>query len=222
MDTSINTLEHCFNTNTSSTLPSHKPPAARDLQHLIQLLYEAFAGDEVDVDYVTELLESYKSNPRDWAKFAKFDRFKYTRNLVDEGNGKFDLMLLCWNPSLSSAIHDHTDAHCFMKVLDGRLEEVRYAWPEDEKFEENDADHDTMRVVSTNELENNSVCYMSDKLGVHRVANPSNSDPAVSLHLYCPPFSTCNIFDETTGRKSKAVVTFYSKFGQKIKYDIKK
>ncbi len=37
-----------------------------------------------------------RTNPRDWRKFAKFDKYKYTRNLVHEGNGKFNLMLLCW------------------------------------------------------------------------------------------------------------------------------
>ena len=41
---------------------------------------------------------------------------RYTRNLVDEGNGKFNLMLLCWGEGHSSAVHDHSDAHCFMKV----------------------------------------------------------------------------------------------------------
>lgn len=28
------------------------------------------------------------------------------------------------------SIHDHTDAHCFVKVLEGSLLETRFAWPE--------------------------------------------------------------------------------------------
>ena len=67
----------------------------------------------------------YKSHPSDWKRFAKFDKYKYTRNLVHEGNGKFNLMLLCWAEGNSSTIHDHADAHCFVKVLDGGLREVR-------------------------------------------------------------------------------------------------
>lgn len=55
---------------------------------------------------------------------------RYTRNLVDAGNGKFNLMILCWGEGHGSAIHDHADAHCFMKMLKGELCEVRYAWPD--------------------------------------------------------------------------------------------
>lgn len=49
--------------------------------------------------------------------------------MVDAGNGKFNLMILCWGPGHGSAIHDHSDSHCMMKMLSGQLSEVRYAWP---------------------------------------------------------------------------------------------
>ena len=55
--------------------------------------------------------------------------FRYTRNLVDAGNGKFNLMVLCWNTSQGSAIHDHHNAHCFMKILDGQSQEELFDWP---------------------------------------------------------------------------------------------
>ncbi|KAF2356515.1 Cysteine dioxygenase type I [Trinorchestia longiramus] len=139
---------------------------------------------------------------------------RYTRNLVDEGNGKFNLMLLCWGPSQASCIHDHTDAHCFMKILSGELEEVRYEWPENAP----PTDCGGMRMVGKTPLHTNGVCYINDSLGLHRVCNPSDSDPAVSLHLYCPPFSSCQVFDEVTGKRTKCPVTFFSKYGKKIKY----
>ena len=77
-----------------------------------------------DSNQVEELLCTYHTNRTDWKKFAKFDPYKYTRNLVHEGNGKFNLMLLCWAPGNQSSIHDHADAHCFVKNLDGVLKEV--------------------------------------------------------------------------------------------------
>lgn len=40
-------------------------------------------------------------------------------------------MILCWGEGHASAIHDHADAHCFMKMLKGELREIRYAWPTD-------------------------------------------------------------------------------------------
>ena len=48
----------------------------------------------------------------------------YFRNLVHKGNDKFNLMLLCWASGNKSTIHDHADAHCFLKVLDGNIREV--------------------------------------------------------------------------------------------------
>jgi cysteine dioxygenase len=46
----------------------------------------------VNIEEVENLLLAYKTDPKDWQKFAKFDRYKYTRNLVHEGNGKFNLV----------------------------------------------------------------------------------------------------------------------------------
>ena len=103
---------------------SKKPVAGITWDELINKLLEIFGSDKVNIEEVEELLASYKSNPRDWRKYAKFDKFKYTRNLVHEGNGKFNLMLLCWAPGNQSTIHDHANAHCFVKVLDGGLREV--------------------------------------------------------------------------------------------------
>jgi cysteine dioxygenase len=48
---------------------------------------------------------------------------------VDAGNGKFNLMILCWGEQHASAIHDHADSHCFLKVLKGSLTEIKYNWP---------------------------------------------------------------------------------------------
>lgn len=37
-----------------------------------------------------------QSNDEDWQKYANFDSHKYTRNFVDDGNGKFNLLVLAW------------------------------------------------------------------------------------------------------------------------------
>jgi cysteine dioxygenase len=181
----------------------------KSLDDLIANLHTVFDGDEVNVEYVQSLMESYKSNPADWKKFAKFDQYRYTRNLVDEGNGKFNLMILAWGEGHGSAVHDHADAHCFMKILQGSLSEVRFAWPKDDQTEEN------LKETSRKSLLLNDVCYMSDELGLHRVENTSHVEPAVSLHLYCPPFSSCSMFDQRTGHRTKCQVTFWSKYGEK-------
>ena len=55
-----------------------------------------------------------------------------------------------------------------------------------------------------------------DSLGLHRVENPSHVDRSVSLHLYSPPFETCQMFDQRTGKKTQCKVTFWSKFGERL------
>lgn len=43
---------------------------------LIDRLHEVFASDKVDVDYVKELMTSYKSDRSDWKDFAQFDQYR--------------------------------------------------------------------------------------------------------------------------------------------------
>jgi hypothetical protein len=54
---------------------------------------------------------------------------RYTRNLIDTGNGRFNLFALCWSEGQGSCVHSHSDAHCFVKVLHGQLRETLYEWP---------------------------------------------------------------------------------------------
>ncbi|CAH1164745.1 unnamed protein product [Phaedon cochleariae] len=184
-------------------------PVINSLDDLIEQLRIIFESDSVDVDLVHYVLKSYKSNPADWKRFAKFDRYRYTRNLVDHGNGKYNLMLLCWGEGHGSAIHDHSDSHCFMKMLQGSLSEIRFAWPDKEDV--------TLKEIGRKPLNINQVCYINDSIGLHRVENLSNVDTAISLHLYCPPYKQCSVFNQNTGQKSTSTVTFYSMFGKRIK-----
>ncbi|XP_064645005.1 cysteine dioxygenase 1-like isoform X1 [Lineus longissimus] len=184
------------------------------LDELIKQLRDIFEHDKVNVDYVKALMATYKSNPREWKKYAKCDPHRYTRNLVDEGNGKFNLMLLCWGEGQMSSIHSHANAHCFMKILEGTLTEHMYAWP----TESDSTDEHQMVELQTNTYGRDEVTYICDEVGLHRVANPSHTDLACSLHLYSPPFDECDTFDERTGKRQKCKVTFWSKFGQRTQF----
>uniref|UniRef100_A0A1B6I783 Cysteine dioxygenase n=1 Tax=Homalodisca liturata TaxID=320908 RepID=A0A1B6I783_9HEMI len=187
-----------------------KDSKIRTLQELIAELHKVFESDHVNIEHVHALMVAYQSNPSEWRKYARFDRYRYTRNLVDEGNGKFNLMILCWGEGHGSAIHDHANAHCFMKMLQGELSEIRFDWPKEGMSEQT-----SMVEISRSTLHKNEVCYINDSLGLHRVENPSHSDVSVSLHLYCPPFQSCSVFNQQTGQRSKAQVTFWSLFGHR-------
>ena len=62
------------------------------------------------------------------------------------------------------------------------------------------------------------VLFSLDELGIHRMENPSHSNRAVSLHIYCPPFGSCKAFDERTGHANTVKVTFWSKYGNREKF----
>ncbi|XP_077377517.1 cysteine dioxygenase type 1 [Festucalex cinctus] len=180
------------------------------MEELIQKLHEIFKEDRVNVEEVKELMESYRSNPQDWKQFAIFDTHRYTRNLVDEGNGKFNLIILCWGEGHGSSIHDHSDSHCFMKMLQGELKETLFDWPKAEGGEMTESSHKI--------LEENSVAYINDSIGLHRVENVSHTEGSISLHLYSPPFQTCQVFDQRTSHKTEAQMTFWSRYGERTPF----
>lgn len=188
---------------------SHLSIQPNSLKEFIQLLHQAFATNEVNIDYVYSIMNNYKGTMNEWLPFIKFQPDRYTRNLVDAGNGKFNLMILCWAESQGSSIHNHTNSHCFMKCIQGKLIETRYAWPMKHQTE-------SMHILSRGELKEGQVTYINDSLGLHRVENPSHTETAITLHLYVPPYDHCNTFDERTSHINEAKVTFYSIGGQLI------
>lgn len=46
------------------------------LRELVDALHEAFKTDHVNIDDVQDLMASYRSNPLEWKKYAKFDRYR--------------------------------------------------------------------------------------------------------------------------------------------------
>lgn len=72
------------------------------MEDLVEAINEIFGSnkgiEDIDVDQVQSWMEAYQSNANDWEKYAFFDEYRYTRNLIDDGNGKFNLLLLCWGP----------------------------------------------------------------------------------------------------------------------------
>ncbi|ETN45792.1 uncharacterized protein HMPREF1541_09625 [Cyphellophora europaea CBS 101466] len=159
---------------------------------------------DVNPQDLINLMSIYTSNEKEWQHYAFADPSRnYTRNLVDKGNGKSNLLIVVWNPGKGSPIHDHADAHCVMKVLKGTLKETLYDMPL--QAEEKDGIRTPPQVVKETIYDNNQVTYISDDIGLHKISNPSSTDIAVSLHLYTPPHAAnfgFNLFDETTGKST--------------------
>ena len=81
--------------------------------------------------------------------------FRYTRNLLDSGNGKYNVIVLCWSEGQGSAIHAHSNSNCFVKVLGGQILESMYAWPEDQNEET------PMRLLKKTSVNVDEVSYIN-------------------------------------------------------------
>jgi hypothetical protein len=44
---------------------------------------------------------------------------------------------------------------------------------------------------------------LSDKIGLHKIANASDDEPLVTLHLYSPPFESCTVFLDLQGQQKE-------------------
>jgi len=134
-------------------------------------------------DPVATLFRRLDLPPEAWYKYALFDDDKpYTRNLISTDNETYTLLLLCWNPQNESPIHDHPCDGCWLQVLEGNIVEVRY----DKK----------LRRVSDVAYNEGQLSYITNNSGYHKVC--ATNDPAVTLHLYSPPFDSCHCWYSDT------------------------
>jgi cysteine dioxygenase len=171
--------------------------------------------------HLGRLLARLDARSNELGRFAHFDADKrYTRNLVatedqtPASNG-FTLMLLCWNPGKESPIHNHPCDGCWFRVMGGSVREVRYTQPPPGAA--------SPALLLTGELvaATGAVSYMDDSLGLHKVGNPSADVPALTLHLYSPPFSMCRVWPDASDgtRSSHPVITYYSENGEVCVYE---
>ncbi|KAF0696822.1 Aste57867_12484 [Aphanomyces stellatus] len=180
------------------------------LQELVQIIESEIELHDDGIplakkDAVKDALTRYNATARDWARFAHFDPSRnYTRNLIATDNETYALMLLCWNKGKYSPIHDHPSDGCWVRHIQGTVHEVRY-W-----------NHGAHLEQTGEMLVSAGVAYMDDSLGLHKIGNPSDTEDAITLHLYAPPYEKCRLWlnpaDAT--KSSTAVATFYSEFGE--------
>jgi hypothetical protein len=137
-------------------------PVPRTFSELVLAIQHELGSDKgltdltpAHLDRLQAIMTNYDSNKADWDRYAFYDPYRYTRNLIDDGNGKYNLLLLCWGPQHASPIHDHAGSHCILKVMDGGLSETRYAWPEASQ-----ATQQPMDAIDVVTMQRNQAAYM--------------------------------------------------------------
>ncbi|CAK4690810.1 hypothetical protein LEN26_015256 [Aphanomyces euteiches] len=154
---------------------------------------------------IEEALAAFDANPTALDPFIRFNPDKnYTRNLVATDDKSYSLIVLCWNKGKYSPIHDHPSDGCWIRHIQGAVNEVRY-WNDGDKL-----------VETANMLITEGVTYMNDSLGLHKVGNPSDDVDAVTMHLYAPPISQCRLWHDPSNaaRSTSTVCSYDTQFGK--------
>lgn len=168
------------------------------LSEVMMCLKEEFSTDKWSRQSVRNILDSYDESLGDWKQYCKFDDHKYYRVVIDQGNNRYNLVILCWNNGQGTPVHDHPTAECMFKVCEGSITETRFEFPAGERCQ--------LEVVEECNLEEGQVGHINDSQGIHRMSNDSDTDTCVTLHCYFPPYKTVNTYDERTGDKTEFIV----------------
>ena len=86
-------------------------------------------------------------------------------------NNNLIIKLIKWHPDYEGQFHNHNGHHCYYKVLDGKICET---------INTND-DNDILkhRIYAPN-----SIGYISDEIGEHKIKNLLSDKHSYSLHVY--------------------------------------
>ena len=120
------------------------------------------------------LKKNSSSENHDYLHYVTLNPNHYHRTKVFS-NDDFEIFVITWNKSQQSKIHDHSENGCYMLMLQGEL------------FEEIYSKDSTSAPLQTKTFKEGFVGYIDNTIGYHRISNLSETDIAVSLHVYSPP-----------------------------------
>lgn len=153
-----------------------------NVQTLCDTLDQIFkSSDRVDPGVLFKAMGDNSVVAADVEDYAYFDKTtQYTRNLVHETE-HYTLLLLCWNPQSTSAIHTHGNSQCWAKCLLNKVCEIVY----DSTTDRN--------ILKSTTCTPGAVLYIDDSCGVHRICNETDV-PAMTLHCYAPAIRECEFY----------------------------
>lgn len=140
----------------------------------------------------------------DFEKYAHWKEVGYARNCIIKTEA-FELILICWNKSDTTPIHGHNDQKCWVYIIDGEMSETRYK------------EDSTGSLTECNKMQIKAgdLTYMENRMGYHSLKN-SSEKKAMTLHLYCNPIESCDVFNVTENCFENKVLIFDSIGGEKI------
>lgn len=116
---------------------------------------------------------------------------------------RFEVLLLNWSPGAASALHDHGGQHCWLTVLEGRLDVDDYVRLDGAEI----PGRARLDARGSRSLEPGGLDLRSGRFDLHRV-RASKDGPAVSLHVYSRPLESFLIYDQAAERCETAFGTY--------------
>lgn len=138
-------------------------------------------------DY-TEILLNFNFDAIDFSEIEFWEPQCYTRNCFYKDEN-FELILICWDKGLQTAIHNHDGEDCWVYLLEGELEEDFYQLDENEQ----------LKYCSTNNLKPKQVTKSEELKDFHRLRNGEKAR-AMSIHVYAKPIEQSLTYDERLGK----------------------
>lgn len=118
---------------------------------------------------------------------AEPDRYA-RRELYRSDEHGYCVIAMTWGPTQGTAIHDHDGMWCVEGVWRGEIEVVPY-----ELVERND-DRFRFEPRGLTQAGPGSAGSLIPPHEYHTIRNPSETDVAVTLHIYRGPMTACSVF----------------------------
>jgi cysteine dioxygenase len=148
----------------------------KTIEQLVEFMDQATAQDH------PKMLRQIDIPKETFDLYATWHELGYTRNCLGRTDD-YELILICWPPGIKTPVHNHSQQHCWMYQISGKLKENRYSKPNGQ-----------LNLTQESELKQGQFTYMHDRMGFHSLENPG-SDRAMSLHIYVAPITQCQVYN---------------------------
>ena len=110
------------------------------------------------------------------------------RELYQSEKHGYSVVAMTWGPGQGTPVHDHSGLWCVEGVWDGELEIVQY------ELLERDGDRFHFRAAGGMHAGPGSAGSLIPPHEYHTIRNASDSNVAISLHIYKAPMECCSMF----------------------------
>lgn len=162
----LNNLKYFNSFSQSYTILKQFNPSIHDLYNINKYYYQ----------YKKQIINKDILNISENNNYIKMQMFK---------NNYLDCYLIFWDPYSKSPIHNHSENGCYLKVLNGNLNELIYS----------NNNLNQLICNKTNVINNKEIGYIHNNMGYHSIINPNNF-MVTSIHIYSPPNFISKIFSE--------------------------